>query len=138
MASASDIIQAIIQLGTVVKSSAAKSGSQDWTTVLGSILNDPATSKAVSALFNQIKGHGIDDLISAVRDKENAILKKTNAKDASSLNGQDLLDYHSLADAELALATQELVDALNGGFLDWLIDDALPALTKILPLVMAL
>jgi len=139
MASAIDVIQGIIKLGTAVKSAASASGSKDWSTVLGSILGDSAVSKTVTDLYKQLKGSTpIDTALSAIRDKEAAVLKGAGVADASSLHGQDLLDYHSLADAELALATQKLVSALDASFLDWLVDDALPSLTTVLPLLMAL
>jgi hypothetical protein len=139
MASAGDVIQTIIQLGTLVKGAAAKSGGTgDWTTVLGTILHDGSLSKAVSDLFNQLKGQAaLDTALSGVKEKETALLKKANVPDASGLSGKDLLAYHSLADAELVLATQKVVNALDASFLDWVVDDALPALTTVLPIIIA-
>lgn len=140
MATAVDVVQTIIRLGTVVKSSASKMGrsTADWSAVLGAIVSDPDTSKTVSDLFNQLKGaNSIDTALAGINAKQSAILKKAGASDASGLSGKDLLDYHALADAELALATQKVIAALNAGFLDWVVDDALPVLTKVLPLILA-
>lgn len=138
MATANEIIEAFIKLGTVIKDAAAKSGAkkEDWTAVLGTIINDPALSKAVSDLFNQIQGKAsIDAALEVIRAKEKTILTKAGVPDAAGLSGKPLLDYNALATAELSLATQKVVNALNTSFLDWIVDDALPALTKIVPLV---
>jgi hypothetical protein len=140
MATPGDIIQGLIKLGTVVKGAAAKvgTGTEDWSAVLGEIISDSTVSKSVSDLFNQLKGQSsIDTALAGIREKEAGILKTANAVDASGLSGKALLDYHALADAELALATQKVIVALTANFLDWIVDDALPVLTKVLPIILA-
>ncbi|HET7543889.1 MAG TPA: hypothetical protein VFK05_28655 [Polyangiaceae bacterium] len=140
MANSTEIIEAFIKLGTMVKVAASKTDGKkdDWTAVLGTIVSDPALSKAVSDLFNQLKGKGsIDTALEGIRTKEKAILAEAGVPDASGLSGKALLNYHALATAELSLATQKVVLALNATFLDWVVDDALPALTKILPIIIA-
>src|SRR5262249_53768050 len=81
---------------------------------------------------------GVDDVRPAVDQIE--------ARQASLLKGRRLpqlpvdarVQYSALARARILLTTKALTGAMTSGFQSWLVDDALPVLVRVVPLVLPL
>jgi hypothetical protein len=135
---ASDILKGLIQLGVAVKDAASKTstgGAVDWGQVAKDLGKDPAVAKSVKDLINALGSDDVKNAIGEVDAKQKAILK---GRAISQLAHDELLQYSDLADARLLLATQQLTSAMSAGVLQWLVNDALPTLIDIVPVVLPL
>jgi hypothetical protein len=135
---ASDLINGLIKAGVAVKDAISKSesaGSVDYAKLAQTIVSDPTLSKTVADFINAIKPKDVSGAINEIDQKQQALLKGRNVGD---LQPAELLQYSDLADARLVLATRQLQSALDQNFLNWLVNDALPALVDIAPTVIPL
>lgn len=135
---ASDIINGLIKAGVAVKDAIAKSqagGKADYAKALQAILADPNLAKTVRDFMAAIHPNDVASAIGEVDNKQQALLK---GKAIADLAPEDLLKYSDLADARLVLATQQLKTALTPSVVEWLVDDALPTLVDIAPVVIPL
>lgn len=135
---ASDLINGLIKAGVAVKDAISKSesaGSVDYAKLLQAIVSDPNLNKTVADFIAAIKPKDVSGAIKEIDQKQQALLKGRGVGD---LQPAELLQYSDLADARLVLATQQLQSALNQNLLNWLVNDALPALVNIAPTVIPL
>jgi len=136
--SAVDTIETLIKLGALLKDAGQKASagtSIDWT----NFLTSPEFGQiqaAATALLNQLKESDLDQAISALRQKQDALLGDKTLVD---LPTDKLIQYSDLGDARLMLAARKVKLAANAGFFGWLVQDALPVLIatapKIIPLL---
>lgn len=135
---AATIIKTLIQLGVSVKDIASKTsngGKIDWDAVIKAVENDKDVKATLQSLLTALQGNDVKGAIAEIDKKQTALLA---GRSVGSLPHDDLLQYSDLADARLVLATQQLTQALSGGVLHWLVDDALPTLVNIAPVVLKL
>jgi len=136
--SAADLIKQLIKLGVSIKDIASKSknnGGIDWTKVLQTTVADPKISKTLADLVAALKDHSVAAAIDQIDLKQKVLLA---GRAVANLGHDELLQYSDLADARLLLATHQLTEALDEGIVQWLVNDALPILIDIAPVVLPL
>ena len=136
--SAVDTIETLIKLGALLKDAGQKASAgtrTDWT----KFLTSPEFGQiqgAATGLLNMLKESDLDQAISALAAKQDALL---GGKTLVDLPTDKLIQYSDLGDARLMLAAREVKLAANAGFFGWLVQDALPVLIatapKIIPLL---
>src|SRR5215831_10967600 len=136
--SAVDTIETLIKLGSLLKDAGQKASagtSIDWTNFLASP-EFAQIQAVVTGLLNQLKESNLDQAISALQQKQDALL---GGKTLVDLPTDKLIQYSDLGDARLMLAARKIKLAANAGFFGWLVQDALPVLIatapKIIPLL---
>jgi len=136
--SAVDTIETLIKLGALLKDAGQKASSGtsiDWS----KFLTSPEFGQiqaAATGLLNTLKESDLDQAISALAAKQDALL---GGKTLVDLPTDKLIQYSDLGDARLMLAARKVKLAANAGFFGWLVQDALPVLIatapKIIPLL---
>ena len=136
--SAVDTIENLIKLGALLKDAGQKASagtSIDWTNFLTSA-EFAQIQVAATGLLNMLKESDLDQAISALAAKQDALL---GGKTLADLPTDKLVQYSDLGDARLMLAARKVKLAANAGFFGWLVQDALPVLIatapKIIPLL---
>jgi hypothetical protein len=137
---ASTILTLLLQLGTMLQDVLSKTGHTegsaiDWSAVIQSDAFKGVAS-TVAGLAETLAG--VDDVQPAVDEidaKQTSLLK---GRQLPQLSVDELVQYSALARARLLLTTKALADAMTGGFQSWLVDDALPVLVRVVPLVLPL
>ena len=135
---ASDLIKGFIKLGVAVKDAVSKNQSgnkTDWDAVLKSLTGDADVKTTLTTLVGALKSGDAGKAIGEVDAKQQAILK---GRSVAQLEHAELMQYVDLADARMLLATQQLTAAMDPTILQWLVDDALPTLVDIAPVVIPL
>lgn len=135
---ASDLIKEMIKLGVAVKDAASKSSSAkgtDWDAVLKALAGDANVKTTLTDLVGALKSGDAGKAIGEVDTKQQAILK---GRTVAQLQHAELMQYVDLADARLLLATQQLTGAMDASLAQWLVNDALPTLVDIAPVVIPL
>ncbi len=139
---AAGIIQALITLGVTVKGAAANNitnGNIDWAKTVGSVLGDKSTAASVQQIFQDLQGSDIDAAIGEVQAKQKALL---NGRPLPQLSNAEMLQYDDLVDAQLALATSDLKNAISSGLTagvaGFIVNSLLPYLTSIASIVIPL
>ena len=83
---------------------------------------------------------GADAAIAAWRALANQLIKKQKALLGSGtladLPTAKLIQYLQLGDARVVLSARRVKVAVNADFLSWLVDDALPVLGKVAPVIL--
>jgi len=126
---AADLINGLIKAGVAIKDAVSKtqSGGQiDYAKLLQTILADQNLTETVRDFLRAIRPN---DLSGAIK----ALLR---GRRVSELHPAELLQYSDLADARLLLATQQLKSALDQNLLKWIVEEALPTLVDIAPVVL--
>jgi hypothetical protein len=134
---AAEVIEALIRIGTVVKDSLAKKGEGgkvDWNAFLQSD-DFKKVQKTVEDLIGLLKSADLKKAIEEVDAKQTAMLKGRSVADLPTL---ELVQYAKLAQVRMLLATEQLTRALNPPFIQWVVDDALPTLVTLAPIVLPL
>jgi len=80
-----------------------------------------------------IRPNDLSGRIKEIDAKQVALLR---GRQVSELQPAELLQYSDLADARLLLATQQLKSALDQNLLRWILEEALPTLVEIAPVVL--
>jgi hypothetical protein len=137
---ASTILTLLLQLGTMLHDVLSKTGHTDGSDIDWS-------SVIQSDAFRGVAGTvaGLAETLAGVDDVQPAV-DEIDAKQASLLKGrllpqlsvEELVQYSALARARLLLTTKALTSAMKGDFQSWLVDDALPDLVRVVPIVLPL
>src|SRR5262249_22747099 len=133
---ASDLINGLIKAGVAIKDAASKSqsgGQIDYGKLLQTILADPNLTQTVRDFLGAIRPKDLSGAIKESDAKQVALLR---GRQVSELQPAELLQYSDLADARLLLATQQLKSALDQNLLKWIVEEALPTLVDIAPVVL--
>jgi hypothetical protein len=135
---AADIIKSMLTLGTTVHDAYARAQAGGSRVSLDTFLKSfditrlgPATTDLANALTKADLGGAIAE----IDTKQAALLR---GRDMSALSVDELTRYSALSRVRLLLTTQKLQDAMKPTFLNWLVDDALPTLVQIAPVVIPL
>jgi hypothetical protein len=125
-----DTIETLLKLGITVKDQA--SGS---TVNITKILANQDVQKGISDLLGTLSEGDLEATIQALQQKETALL---NGQTIADLSGDKLRQYSDLLDAENVLVGKEAALGASQEFLSWLVDDALPILVRVAPVVIPL
>jgi hypothetical protein len=133
-----ETIERLIKLGTLVSTTAgeakAKDGKLDWSKFLESDAFK-SISGAVHGLVGGLHQSDIEHTIARLGAKQAALLGSGKVED---LPVDKLIQYAQLSDAKLILRAKNVALAANPPFLAWLVDDVLPVLQKVAPVVIPL
>src|SRR5262245_29029886 len=137
---ASTILTLLLQLGTSLHDVLSKTGHTDggdvdWTSVMSSDAFKGAAG-TVAGLAERLAG--VDDVQPAVDEIDAKQASLLNGRQLSQLSVEELVQYSALARARLLLTTKALTDAMTGGFQSWVVNDALPVLVQVVPIVLPL
>jgi hypothetical protein len=135
---ASDVINQLIKIGVIVKDAVTKSqagGPVDWGKAADAILSNKDLTKTVNDLLAVLQQDNVKAAIGEIDGKQKKLL---NGRTVGDLRGDELLQYSDLADARLVLATQQLKKSLDQDVVKWLVNDALPVLVDVAPVVIPL
>ena len=94
---------------------------------------DQNLTKTVRDFLSVIRPNDLSGRIKEIDAKQVALLR---GRQVSELQPAELLQYSDLADARLLLATQQLKSALDQNLLRWILEEALPTLVEIAPVVL--
>jgi hypothetical protein len=133
-----ETIESLIKLGTLIGVAAgdakSKNDKMDW----GEFIESDAfksISGAVEKLLNGLRQEDIDRTLERLAAKQAALLGSGKLED---LPIDKLIQYAQLSDASILLRAKKVAIAANPPFLAWLVDEALPVLTKVAPTVLPL
>jgi len=130
---ASQTVEALTKLGIVI-TDAARGQSVDWSTFLKS--SDYQTiANSVTQLAQKLGGNAISQTVTSIEQKQQALLAGGNLVD---LPNDKLLQYNDLSVLKFKLQTTPSVSGDFATFGKWLVDDALPVLLKVAPVVIPL
>lgn len=136
--SAIDTVEALLNLGVTVKDAytkASASGKIDWVT-FATGPDFEKVSKDVGGLLGKLSSGDVTAALKAVQAKEEALLA---GQAVPALSSDKLTQYFALLSAEGLLVAQELRDAgKSAGFLQWLVNTALPTLAPIIKVIVPL
>jgi hypothetical protein len=126
---AAETIETLLKLGVTVKD-----GVSSGKTV-AQLLADQNVQTAISGLLANLSEGDLNATIQAVQQKQEALL---NGQPVSLLTTDKLRQYSDLLDAESALVSKQASVGATANFLSWLVDDALPVLVRVAPVVIPL
>ena len=135
---ASDLINGLIKVGVATKDAISKThsgGEVDFAKALQTILADQNLDRTIRDFLAAIRPDDVSNAINEIDTKQTALLK---GRKVSDLQPAELLQVSDLADARLLLATQQLKSALDQNVLKWIVNEALPTLKEIAPVVIPL
>jgi hypothetical protein len=135
---AADIAKSMLTLGTTVHDAYSKTQVGGSRVGLDTFLRNLDINKLGSTTTNLVNALTTADISGAVAEvdaKQAALLR---GRDLSALSVEELTQYSALSRFRLVLTTQNLQDAMTPKFLNWLVDDALPTLVQIAPVVIPL
>ena len=133
---AADLINGLIKAGVAIKDAVSKtqSGGQiDYAKLLQTILADQNLTETVRDFLRAIRPNDLSGAINEIDAKQKALLRGRQVRE---MHPAELLQYSDLADARLLLATQQLKSALDQNLLKWIVEEALPTLVDIAPVVL--
>jgi hypothetical protein len=135
---AAGIARSMLTLGTTVHDAYARTQSGGSRVGLDTFLQGFDVNKLGSTATDLVHALTTADLSAAIAEvdaKQAALLR---GRDMSALSVEELTQYSALSRFRLVLTTQNLRDAMTPKFLNWLVDDALPTLVQIAPVVIPL
>jgi hypothetical protein len=128
-------VEALVKLGVLI-ADAAKGEKVDWSTWLGS--SDYQTVKAsVLQLARLLGPSSVTRTVAAIQQKQQALLAQHGDK-LENLPTDKLLQYSALGNLKFRLQGTQGFTGDMASFGNWLLNDALPVLLKVAPIVIPL
>jgi Skp family chaperone for outer membrane proteins len=134
---ATNVFKALIKLGAIL-ADAASTKTDDGKFDFISFARSSAPQDiqdAIKDLMSTLKPDEIEQAISDIQEKQKSLLA---GRPLTELATDELVQYAALADAKLLLSTARLKRALEGDFFDWLVDDGLEDIVKLISVVLPL
>jgi hypothetical protein len=130
---AAQTVEALVKLGTLISD---KKGATDWNTFVNSQDYKSIESVVLQTAQNFGKG-AIQKTISSINEKQQTLLAQYNGS-LVSLPTDKLLQYAALSNLRLKLQATQGYGGDIGIFGDWLVNDALPVILQVAPMVIPL
>jgi hypothetical protein len=128
------LLEKILKIGVLLKDVANNKKVDDW---LETLKSDAVKDvyEFVKENLDSIKEEDFEKAIESLTEKQSAIRGNNKIQDLST---DKLIEYSQLGNIKVLLAARQVKISMENNFLKWVVDDALPVLIKILPVVVSL
>jgi hypothetical protein len=128
-----EVIETLIRVGSLIRVTAGGSG-KNWADFLDSS-EFKEIAGAVKELIGRLSETDLSQAIERIKAQQTELLGGQTIRE---LPAERLFSYMDLADARTVLAARNVEIAVKRDFFAWLVDDALPVLLRVGPVIIPL